>query len=88
MALTNAEKQARWRERREHRIKELEQQVAALRVEVERLRNRNDAVESVSAEPLPKTAQKKLEAAITREKRRLAAEFEQIVRAEIKRRLE
>jgi hypothetical protein len=88
MALTNAEKQARWRERRDQRVKALEQQVVGFQVEVERLRNRGKAPEPVPGELLPKTAQKKLEAAITREKRQLAAEFEQIVQAEIKRRID
>ncbi len=39
MALTNAEKQAQWRERREQRSKALEQKVTEQRAEIERLRN-------------------------------------------------
>jgi IS1 family transposase len=38
MALTNAEKQAAWRERREQRIKELERQVAELEAKNAKLR--------------------------------------------------
>jgi hypothetical protein len=39
MALTNAEKQAQWRARREERIKALEQRIAELEAENLRLRN-------------------------------------------------
>jgi hypothetical protein len=41
MGLTNAEKQARWRQRREERIKALEQRIAELEAENERLRDRS-----------------------------------------------
>lgn len=39
MALTNAEKQAAWRERRDQRVKDLEKEQVRLRAEVKRLRS-------------------------------------------------
>lgn len=43
MPLSNAEKQADWRARREMRLKALEKRVAELEAEVKRLRNQSDS---------------------------------------------
>ena len=80
MGMTNAEKQAAWRERHKHRIAELEAEVA-------RLRAGNGTVTNRADEPLTRSEQSKLDAAIRQEKRRLQAEFEQAVQDELKRAL-
>jgi DNA repair exonuclease SbcCD ATPase subunit len=51
VALTNAEKQAAWRERRDQRVKELEQRIAELEAEIERLRRRLNVTVATDVAP-------------------------------------
>jgi hypothetical protein len=67
MALTNAEKQAQWRERREQRSKALEQKVTEQQAEIKRLRNqpmwqlREQSEEQIDPQTLSMSARLKLE---------------------------
>jgi hypothetical protein len=87
IALTDAEKQAQWRERREQRNRALEQKVAEQQAELERLRNqsigrlRNRSELQIDPQTLSMGAREKLAAAIRQEKRRLQAEFHRAVQA-------
>jgi hypothetical protein len=91
MALTNAEKQAQWRERREQRSKALEQKVTEQQAEIERLRNqpmeqlRKQSEVQIDPQTLSMSARQKLEAAIWQQKRKLQAEFDQAVQTEVAR---
>jgi hypothetical protein len=86
MALTNAEKQAQWRERREQRSKALEQKVTEQQAEIERLREQSE--EQIDPQTLSMSARQKLEAAIRQQKRKLQAEFDQAVQTEVARAIE
>ena len=78
MALTPAEKQHNYRERQ--RIK-LAQEMDTLRKQAQQQAQPAPASAApVDAEPLPKTAQQKLDRAIAKEKAALAAEFDRCVR--------
>jgi hypothetical protein len=94
MALTSAEKQAQWRERREQRSKALEQKVTEQQAEIERLRNQpmgqlgEQSEEQIDPQTLSMSARQKLEAAIRQQKRKLQAEFDQAVQTEVARAIE
>jgi hypothetical protein len=89
IALTNAEKQAQRRERREQHSKALEQKVTEQQAEIERLRNqpvgqlRKQSEVHLDPRSLSMSARQKLEAAIQQQKRKLEAEFDQAVQAEV-----
>jgi hypothetical protein len=77
MALSNAERQARWREKRNKLAKE-----------AERLRDRPATKPKIDSATLSMTAQQKLEAAIRQHKKKLDAEFERRVFDECRKRVE
>jgi hypothetical protein len=79
--------------RREQRSKALEQKVAEQQAEIERLRNQpmeqlRKQSEQIDPQTLSMSARQKLEAAIRQQKRKLQAEFDQVVQTEIARAIE
>jgi hypothetical protein len=91
IALTNAEKQAQWREGREQRSRALEQKVVEQQAELERLRSQpirrsgNRPELQIDPQTLSIGAREKLAAAIRQEKTKLHAQFDRAVQAEIAR---
>ena len=80
IALTDAEKQAQWRERREQRRKALERKVAEQQAELERLRKR--PVMQSGPQALPTGGRAALAATIRQERTKLQTEFDRAVQAE------